>query len=457
MRFGDMVTYKCKPGYSFGGMAWSANQFRIRCKDDGTYTEVTKTCLEPKMQVSGEVTDAQSAQVKVAGATITFAKAGATVLTLTADASGRFTGALPKGELKLSASKDGYIAMTKDLSVTGNIQRGQGADMALSKVLPPGGWRTTVSWQKDPGDVDSHAYFGKNFNTHVYWPSRARTATASGTGGIKVVLDRDDVNGFGPETTTFLNLGNCYGANNCLIKFQIKRYSGRGILGQGKPIVRVFRGDSMEAEYHVESEIPTNIGRNLWTAFTLYAGPEQKLYKGEVKERPYLSDRQEVANWWGSLDNQMWSRLPGNALLTGMYRHPNGRDRVFAIEEGRYRRVKNTRGETCYNANWWGSFDRKGWSNCKTGYFMAGIYRTGHMWDRTSGIHQLEMARCCKPKGGNNVYGTCTKDNLFNRNGVSQCGAGKAITGLYRSNDNSINGMDKMKCCELEGGFDQVR
>jgi hypothetical protein len=273
-----------------------------------------------------------------------------------------------------------------------------------------------------------------------------------------VVLDRDDVNGFGPETTTFLNLGHCRGANKCLIKFQIKRYSGRGTLGQGPgkgPIVRVFQGDRMEAEY--KTEPPANIGRNLYTVFSLWGGENPKLYQGEVKERPYLSDRQETANWWGSLDSARWSLAPANSFLTGMYRHPAGVNRVYAIEEGRYRRLNNAQGTECYSANWWGSFDREGWSTCNAGYFMNGVYRTGNMWDGTVGIHQLEMAHCCKPKGGSAAYGQCTEDAMFHRNGVSECAAGKAIVGLYRSGDNSINGMDKMKCCELEGGLITTR
>jgi hypothetical protein len=360
---------------------------------------------------------------------------------------------IPKGELKMTGSLDGYITMSKTVSVVGNIRRGQGADMTLSKVLPPGGWRTTVSWQKEPSDVDSHSYFGPNFNTHVYWPSRARVKSAAGTGGIKVVLDRDDVNGFGPETTTFLGLGNCQGANRCLIKFQIKKYSGRVTLGEGKPIVRVFHGDKMEAEYDLSGDkIPANIGRNLYTVFSLWGGSEQKLYQGEMKEGPYLADNTGVANWWGSLDSSQWSQVPSGSLLTGFYRHPSGNNRVFAIEEGRYRRVKNSPGFECYSANWWGSFDREGWSMCDAGYFMNGIYRTGNMWDGNSGIHQLEMAYCCRPTGSA-TYGECTEDVMFERNGVSECAPGKAIAGLWRSGDNSLNGMDKMKCCELPGGL----
>ena len=50
----------------------------------------------------------------------------------------------------------------------------------MSKVLPPGGWRVTLNWDKDPADMDSHTWFGKNMAIHDYWPSRARVKTAAG-------------------------------------------------------------------------------------------------------------------------------------------------------------------------------------------------------------------------------------------------------------------------------------
>jgi len=322
--------------------------------------------------------------------------------------------------------------------------------------LPPGGWRVTLNWDKDPGDVDSHTFLGSNYNTHVYWPGSARIKTAAGTGGLKAVLDRDDVNGVGPETTTYSSVGDCRGSGKCLIKFAVKKYSGRGTLGEGHQIVTVYRGDRVEASYALTP--PANIGRNLYTVFTIWAGENPKIYQGEMVEGPYLSSSTGVANWWGSLDSSQWSLVPGNSLLTGLYRHPNGLSHVFGIEEGRYRRIKNNNaGTECYSADWWGSLDRKGWSTCKAGYYMSGLYRTGNMWDRSHGIHHLEMAYCCRPKGLPKQWGACTSDSMFGNTGLSQCAAGKAMAGMYRSNDNSINGLDKMKCCELKTGLKAPR
>jgi hypothetical protein len=241
-----------------------------------------------------------------------------------------------------------------------------------------------------------------------------------------------------------------------LVKFQAKKYSGRGTLGEGNPIVTVYRGDRVEATYTLNP--PANIGRNLYTVFTLWAGENPKLYQGEMKEGPYLSSSTGTSNWWGSLDNSMWSLTPGNTLLTGLYRHPNGNNHVYGIEEGRYRRIENNNvGTDCYDANWWGSLDHEGWSTCNPGYYMAGLYRTGNMWDGSHGIFHIESARCCKPKGGPAKWGACSEDSMFENTGLSQCAADKAMAGVYRSSDGSINGLDKMKCCELEKGLVAAR
>ncbi len=60
------------------------------------------------------------------------------------------------------------------------VALGQGADVSLSKVLPDGTWRVRLSWGKHPSDLDSHLYFGKNFEKHVF--SGLKSDTAAGTG-----------------------------------------------------------------------------------------------------------------------------------------------------------------------------------------------------------------------------------------------------------------------------------
>jgi hypothetical protein len=48
---------------------------------------------------------------------------------------------------------------------------------------------------------------------------------------------------------------------------------------------------------------------------------------------------------------------------------------------------------SCSNANWWSSFDRKGYSTCSSSIqYMNGLYRNDRGDDE---IYLLEEAKCC--------------------------------------------------------------
>lgn len=186
--------------------------------------------------------------------------------------------------------------------------------------------------------------------------------------------------------------------------------------------------------------------------FTIDAteGASQRVYEGDLKLPAYLTfTRKGEQNWWGSLDYQTWSKVPNGAFLFGMY--TTGGNRIFNIEMGHYYRVQNWKKMTCKNQNWWGSFDRQGWSTCDAGWFMAGLYRTGHMRDWAQGTYQIEEAWCCKADDGG--YGKCEEHSIFNSAGWSDCkpidGKPSAMVGLWRSNQGDIRGIDKAKCCTM--------
>jgi hypothetical protein len=367
------------------------------------------------------------------------------------DASGYYTAMIPQGDVTLTASKSGYINQVKQLVVTSSIRRGQGADVALSKVLPPGSWRAVVSWDKRSRDIDSHTYFGPGESKHAYWPSRYRRMTAPMTGGIGVDLDRDDVNGFGPETTTFKNVGKCKEKGNCLIKFKIKNYSRRDkALGDSGVKIVLYNGNSVHSTYEIKPEIGTAAPSHMTPIFTIDSSEDatQIVHEGDFKLPKFIThSKKGDQNWWASLDRQMWSELPPGSALQGLYT-TNG-NRIFNIEMGRYYKVQNWKNLRCKNQNWWGSFDREGWSTCDSGYYLAGFFRTGHMWDWNQGTYQIEEGKCCKfDEGG---YGECQEQDFFGSPGWSNCkdinGQPSAMVGLWRSGANDIRGIDKVKCC----------
>lgn len=155
------------------------------------------------------------------------------------------------------------------------------------------------------------------------------------------------------------------------------------------------------------------------------------------------------ANWWGSLDRTGWSLAAGP--MTGLYRTSG--HWLWNIEEsGYYGMADNHAGYTCTNVNWWSSFDRRGWSTCPHGYFMHGLYRTGHIgWWARNQLYHIESAHCCKPRNTKG-YGRCYNANWwhsFDRRGWSSCAGGYAMVGMYRNWCHQIYCLESVKCCQL--------
>merc|ERR1719161_1698767 len=442
----------CNEGYTLDGIPNGRSWFTMRCTSHGTFTNTDLKCEKPKFSVQGIATDAQSARIVLKKARIQFTQGETIVADVNTDASGYYTVQIPQGEVKLTASKSGYIDQVKQLVISAPIRRGQGADVALSKVLPPGSWRAVVSWDARSRDIDSHTWFGPGDSKHVFWPSRFRRITAPATGGIEVDLDRDDVNGFGPETTTFKNVGKCKEKGNCLIKFKIKNYSRRDKpLGDSKVKIVLYNGNSVHSKYTIDPDVGEAKPSYMTPIFTIDAteGATKVVYTGDLRLPAYIThSKKGKQNWWGSLDHQMWSRLPGGAVLNGFY--TTGGNRIYNIEEGGYYMVQNFKKIACKNANWWGSFDRQGWSTCPAGQYMAGIYRTGNMRDWNQGTYQIEEALCCKVDDATG-YGACAEQPILQGAGWSACqdinGQPSAMVGLWRSHQGDIRGIDKAKCC----------
>jgi len=246
----DMLVV-CNEGFTLGGMVGADTEYNIRCESTGRFTRATDQCREPRVSVEGEVTDAQSASKKLSGVTVKFYKRNEVVGTTTSDWSGRFSSLVPTGDIRITGEKDGYIEQSLVVHVGGQIRKGQGADLALSKEMPAGSWRVVLTWAEHSRDLDSHTYFGNNRDKHVYYPSSAREKSAY---GVDVVLDRDDTDGFGPETTTFSNVGQCTaGKTKCLLVFKVKNYTPQdGELCESEGVVTVYVGNSVAAKYQIE-------------------------------------------------------------------------------------------------------------------------------------------------------------------------------------------------------------
>merc|ERR1712032_617978 len=121
-------------------------------------------------------------------------------------------------------------------------------------------------------------FLGKDAKEKVYYVEKEITDSDT---GIEAILDRDDVSGYGPETTTFKGIGTCVKKSNCLVKFYVDNYTPDSKdMGESKAKITLYRGSSTVKEY----TIPTSAGdARQWPIFTLDAseGAAQQVYDGD--------------------------------------------------------------------------------------------------------------------------------------------------------------------------------
>ena len=143
--------------------------------------------------------------------------------------------------------------------------------------------------------------------------------------------------------------------------------------------------------------------------------------------------------------NKRWAVCPEGYFMQGMYR--NDGQWLHHIEESRCCKPKNLPNSYlhCYNADSVGlSFDKKGWSSCAAGYYMAGFYKGG--CDR---LYCIESFKCCS------MQNECKMANWwagFDRKGWVDCDSSKHyITGLWRNTNlgskDEIDLLEEAKCC----------
>jgi len=466
------VIVKCHSGYNIGGMAGGIATYSLQCQTGGKFVAMmgnvvlASECEAPNFQVRGVVTDAQSASVFLDGALLEFSVGGKTVATTKTDPNGLYTTSLSAGTYHLVIKRSGYIDYEAELAIVSSIAPGGAGDAALSKVLAEGEWRVTLTWAAHSEDLDSHTYLGRDAKDMVYF---SQTTIFDPASGITVTLDRDDTDGFGPETTTFKGIGGCTRKPNCLVKFMVDNYTPEdGDIGASEAIITLYKGTSVAKKYVIPKEAAD---ARIWPVFTLDAteGATEVLFDGDQTYGPTLLPMNDLdrQNWGSSFDSEQWSKFEDNKFhllvgfkvedFTGLHR----------IQEAAWAAVDHTKKFDCHDIDFFEASpdwsEELGWSSCGAGYFLAGFFRTGDKWDEEHGPHQITKAHCCKPEELPKEWGSCHKDPLFSQPGWSRCKESEAgkqtlMVGLKMKYGSDIpkgfplKALREAKCCELPGG-----
>jgi len=450
--YGESALVVCLPGNTVAGIPEGMDFYEKACGAHGVYDQgipVHGLCKTPEYTVSGEVVNAQNGRDKVGDARVTFAKDGVST-TVQSNAQGRYSINVQAGDYEVTASKADWIDRTKTVAVAHNIQRGQGADLAMSQVLPPGGFRVVLNWAAHSRDLDSWTYFDRNFKKMVYY---GRPRLVGPRSGVSVALDWDDVNGHGPETSTYLGLGHC--TDSCLIKFHVDNYSYRDAhLSDSEGIVTVYEGNGVKATYN----LPTDIGdKRGWTVFTLDAS-DLEIYEGDWIYAPFIQKANGMAgstNWAGSMDYEGWSTLPKGAVLYGMstYSINSG---LHKVGTAYYYNVQNVRGEpTVTQVDWSGILRDGETAMCPEGSWISALYRKGSKDTPPKGGHQIIKAECSAFKDVDN-WGDCVGVDSFAERGqdAARCpvvdGVAYAMVGMHhRGAGNKLKHLETIKCCRF--------
>jgi len=453
--YGQSSLVVCSPGHTVAGQPEGIDYYEKACGADGDYNQgipIHGICKRPEYSVSGEVVNAQNGRDKVSDATVTFAKDGVST-TVNSNRQGRYSINMEAGDYVVTSSKADWIDRTKTVSVSHNIQRGQGADLAMSKVLPPGGFRVVLNWAAHSRDLDSWTYFDRNFKKYVYYGRSRMVGPAS---GVQVMLDWDDVDGHGPETSTYLGLGHC--TDSCLIKFHVDNYSYRDAhLSASEGIVTVYEGNGVKATYNIPSDIGDDRG---WTVFTLDAS-DLEIYEGDWVYAPFIKKANGMAgstNWAGSMDYEGWSKVPTGSVLYGMSSYSIN-SKLAKLGAAYFYNVQNAIGTpTVTQVDWTGVLKSGEPAECPEGSWISALYRTGSKSTPPVGPHQIVKAECSAFEGVAN-WGDCVGVDSFQERGqdAARCpvvdGVAYAMVGLHHAgapeNQSKLKNLETIKCCRF--------
>jgi len=433
-----VLDYKCDDGYTLNGNVAGDTDWSVTCTEQKQFDNADKQCLIIKYNIRGVVFDASAkvlggAPVNEAGVTV-----GGEVARTTAD--GRFEVMLPAGDYTIEASAVGFIGADRPLKV----RKDKKPRVAMSPTLNLDSWRAVLRW-KDASDLDLKVRFGTEQGCRANYKNKQTLACPN----TPVQAEHEvDSTKSGPETVRLDNVASCdptYGACGATVYVTDLRKKGLDTAGVS---VAVYHGSEKVETF----TFPEGGNTKIWPVFTLDAqdGAATVMYPGKAKLCPYIINENE-ADWAGSMDVNDWSKVPDKGLVNGFYRS-KGED-LHNLDVASYYSIGNTDEMVCLNANWAIDFNDAGEVGCKEGYFVAGLWRVGGKEIKGTGIHQVDIAKCCKPKETPKKWRDCQSVPMdFAEEGWAKCPEGTMLAGLERTPGQyaGLSALNKAKCCKFE-------
>ncbi|MBR3917665.1 MAG: M4 family metallopeptidase [Clostridia bacterium] len=188
-------------------------------------------------------------------------KNGTIIKTAKTNNSGLFNFELEAGYYTIEMVCEGYT--TGYVNVLVNSGESSVANGSLSPVMTSSTYRVVLSWGRIPYDLDSHLY-GETTDGSAYHVYYLNKEALNSTGREVANLDVDDINSYGPETTTFVV------ETEGKYEFVVHRYSFSGSLPDSGATVEVYNGTKLIAKFIVDSTQSDSY--RYWNVFTIENG-----------------------------------------------------------------------------------------------------------------------------------------------------------------------------------------
>lgn len=163
------------------------------------------------------------------------------------------------GLTTVEASRDGYLSLVLDVFVqAGTVTT---LDFALSPALGEGEFRIVVTWGDQPKDLDAHFWMPYQDYPHLYldYPGNCNAHPYT-------CLDRDDKDGYGPETISITRMANQGTYTYAVLNYNFG-YQGVPEITDSAAKVQVYGATGLIAQFSV----PKNGEGDLWYVFDLDA------------------------------------------------------------------------------------------------------------------------------------------------------------------------------------------
>ena len=200
--------------------------------------------------------------------------------------SGYFSGSnyqltLDPGNYTIEISKDGYVTGYANVAVASNTGTLQNITITPDSIGIGGdGLRVVLTWGASPSDLDSHLYkydaYG-NQDYHIWYSSKNHYNGSQ----HEANLDVDDIDSYGPETTTVYIMD-----DDGVYHFYVHDYSNKSsststAMSNSGAQVRLYSGDQLIATFNIQE----NRGGTLWHVFTYNAATNQVIRVNELTYR----------------------------------------------------------------------------------------------------------------------------------------------------------------------------